>query len=385
MKIYKIPLALLVIFVMFSCALAGQNAINVSSAIQQMTLREKVGQLFIVRPDAIAPYLSSETVRDTNSGGVKKVSEKMKAFYEEYPAGGFALFRKNIESPKQITQFTEQLHALGNFLPLLCIDEEGGMVARIANHGAFDVESFPDMLEIANGKDVDAAYDLGLTIGAYLNKYGLDVDFAPVADVNTNPENPVIGKRALGDDPELAAKMVCAVLDGLNESGVVGCLKHFPGHGDTMTDTHFGYAETRKTWEEMLACEMITFEAGMENGARMIMTAHIAAPNVTGNDVPSSLSFMILSEKLRDELGYEGVIITDAMEMGAITDQYDSGEAAVLAIKAGADIVLMPFDYQEAFEAVVHAVETGEISEERINESVERVLKLKTDINASGE
>jgi beta-N-acetylhexosaminidase len=158
---------------------------------------------------------------------------------------------------------------------------------------------------------------------------------------------------------------------------VAGCIKHFPGHGDTKADTHYGYAQSMKTWDEMLSCEMITFKAGIQWGCQFIMTAHIAAPNVTGSDVPSTMSSVILQDKLRRELGYQNIIVTDAMEMGAIMKQYTNTEAAIGSIQAGADIVLVPKNFVEAFDAVVAAVNRGTISEERINQSVRRILKFR--------
>jgi beta-N-acetylhexosaminidase len=221
------------------------------------------------------------------------------------------------------------------------------------------------------------AYECGNTIGTYLHGYGFDIDFAPVADVNTNPENIVIGPRSFSDDPAIAAPMVTNYLQGLKDAGITGCIKHFPGHGDTKADTHTGYAQSLKTWDEMKNCEMVTFRAGIQWGCQLIMTAHIALPNITGSDIPSTLSPVILQDKLRDELGYQNIIITDAMEMGAITQHYSSSEAALRSIQAGVDIVLGPRYFIEAFDAVVAAVNNGTLSEERINQSVRRILKLR--------
>ena len=195
--------------------------------------------------------------------------------------------------------------------------------------------------------------------------------------MNTNPDNIIIGPRAFSDDPETAADFVVSYLNGLDSAGIVGTLKHFPGHGDVKADTHFGYAQTNKTWKDLLKCEMIPFKAGIKAGAQMIMTAHIAVPKVTGDDLPSTLSPVILQDKLRGELGFDGVIVTDAMDMGAITKQFSSTEATITAIQAGVDIILCPQDFVDAFDAVVKAVEKGEIKESRIDESVKRILKLK--------
>lgn len=350
---------------------------SIQKKIDKMTLEEKVGMLFIIRPDALDFSLTADDLANNSIQGSIAVTDTMKENYEKYPAGGFALFKKNIVDEKQLIEFTKQLHSLGNYYPLTCIDEEGGMVARIANHDAFDVKDFPNMEDIALTKDTNNAYDLGKTIGEYLEKYGLDVDFAPVSDVNTNPNNTVIGARAFGSDPELASLMVEQVVKGLHDSNTMSCIKHFPGHGDTNEDTHYGYAQTNKTWEEMNECEMIPFKKGIEAGTDMVMVAHITATQIE-NGVPATLSHTLLTDKLRNELGYDGVIITDSFAMGAVTQEYSSGEAAVKAIQAGVDIVLMPENYIEAFNAVKEAVLNSTISEERINESVFRILRLRS-------
>ena len=357
---------------------AGAEGDPVVRQMQSMTLREKVGQLFMIRPDALEGRFGPAELEDNSIIGTTRVSEEMKRTYANYPCGGFALFRKNIISPSQLMGFTEALHALNSCAPMLGIDEEGGRIARIANHPAnFNVTKFPSMGAIAQSRDESQAFAAGKTIGAYLSAYGLDIDFAPVADVNTNPKNPVIGDRAFGDDPAVAAGMVKQVIAGLHESGAASCVKHFPGHGNTATDTHTGYAETLKTWDEISACEMIPFRAGIEAGTDFVMTAHIAAPNVTGSDEPATMSHTLLTEKLRGELGFQGLIITDALSMGAIREKYSSSQACVQCILAGADILLMPYDYFEAFDGVVQAVENGVIPESRIDESVYRVLSFK--------
>ena len=356
---------------------------EVEAQLQQMTLREKVGQLFYVRPEAL-----DTTIHYGHTGGIdgatadltkiklQAVNATMLAVNEKYPVGGIILYAHNIEDEAQLAAFIPQIRAL-NGSPLLCIDEEGGRVARIGNNPNFNVEKFESMDAIGQTGDPANAYYCGNTIGTYLKKYGFDIDFAPVADVNTNPENIVIGKRAFSDDPAVAAPMVTNYLQGLKDAGITGCIKHFPGHGDTQADTHYGYAQSLKTWEEMMNCEMITFKAGIQWGTQLIMTAHIGTPNVTGTEIPATMSSIILQDKLRHELGYQNIIITDAMEMGAITKQYTNAEAAVGTLQAGADIVLGPQNFIEAFDAVVKAVEDGIITAERIDQSVRRILRLK--------
>ena len=356
---------------------------EVEAQLQKMTLREKVGQLFYVRPECLdttihfnQPSSVDGSTDDIRAIKLQAVNETMRGVNEKYPVGGVILYAHNIEDEAQLSAFISQIRAL-NGSPLLCIDEEGGHVARIANNGNFEVEKFESMGAIGATGDPQNAYYCGNVIGTYLSRYGFDIDFAPVADVNTNPENIVIGARAFSDDPQVAAPMVTNYLQGLKDAGIVGCIKHFPGHGDTKADSHYGYAQSLKTWDEMLNCELITFKTGIQWSTQLIMTAHIGTPNITGSEVPATMSSIILQDKLRGELGYQNIIVTDAMEMGAITQQYSNAEAAVGTLQAGADIVLGPQNFVEAFDAVVKAVEDGTLTEERINQSVRRILKLK--------
>ena len=355
------------------------DAAAIQAQLDSMTLREKVGQLFCVRPEAFDVALEWDTYSKLASYQVQEVNEQMEKVNQVYPVGGIILFAHNIKDEEQLSTFQSKLKAF-NGEPLLYVDEEGGSVARIGNNSNFQVQRFESMGAIGATGDPQNAFNCGNVIGQYLKHYGFDVDLAPVADVNTNPKNPVIGKRAFSSDPQLAAQMVVSYMKGLEEAGIASCLKHFPGHGDTNADTHYGYAQTLKNWEEIDACEMVTFKAGIKAGAPMIMTAHIAVPAVTGSEIPSTLSPVILTEKLRGELGFNGIIITDGMAMGAITREYDSATAAVLALQAGADIILGPKVFTEAFDGVLKAVEEGALTEERIDESVRRVLTLKASL-----
>ena len=344
--------------------------------ISKMTLREKVGQMFFIRPESMDTTIHWSEHTELKEIKLQKVNETMLAVNKDYPVGGVILYAHNIEDELQLASFVKEIKQL-NGSPLLAIDEEGGRVARIANNENFDVPKYESMAAIAESDDPNEAYKASFEIGSYIKKYGFDIDFAPVADVNTNPENIVIGPRAFSDDPETAAEFVVSYLNGLDAAKVIGTLKHFPGHGDVKNDTHYGYSATNKTWDEMLKCEMIPFKAGIEAGAQMIMTAHISAPKVAGEDIPATLSSVILQDKLRGELGFKGVIVADAMEMGAIVTQYTNEDAAIKAINAGIDVVLCPKDFIGVFDAVVKAVEKGEIKETRIDESVKRILALK--------
>ncbi len=337
----------------------------------KMSLREKVGQLFIVRPEALAENSNAETAPATD-----RVDDAVISRIEEYPVGGIALFSRNITSAEQLPMFITDLQSSSKYPLFIAVDEEGGRVARIANSGYFDVASYKSMEDIGKAGDASKAEEVGRQIGLYLKELGFNLDFAPVADTNTNPQNIVIGDRSYGSDPALVARMVSAQLDGMHDSGIMGTLKHFPGHGDTKDDTHSGYVSIEKTWDELKECELVPFITALPK-ADMVMVSHITAVNVTSDKLPTSMSETMITGKLRNELGYDGVIITDAMAMGAVADNYTSAEAAVTAVKAGVDIVLMPQNLDEAFNGVMNAVTDGEISMARLDESVMRILKLK--------
>lgn len=337
----------------------------------KMSLREKVGQLFIVRPEALAENSNAETAPATD-----RVDDAVINRIEEYPVGGIALFSRNITSAEQLPMFISDLQSSSKYPLFIAVDEEGGRVARIANSDFFNVASYKSMEDIGKSGDASKAEEVGRQIGLYLKELGFNLDFAPVADTNTNPQNIVIGDRSYGSDPALVACMVSAQLDGMHDSGIMGTLKHFPGHGDTKDDTHSGYVSIEKTWDELKECELVPFITALPK-ADMVMVSHITAVNVTSDKLPTSMSETMITGKLRNELGYDGVIITDAMAMGAVADNYTSAEAAVTAVKAGVDIVLMPQNLDEAFNGVMNAVTDGEISMERLDESVMRILKLK--------
>lgn len=337
--------------------------------LSEMTLNEKIGQIFIVAPEHLRenknlPY--SATVWDDN----------LSAALKKYPAGGIIRFAGNISTPEQVLEYNEKMQAASKIPLFTAIDEEGGRVARIGGNSAFDVTRYPGMESIGNTGETKNAYEVGKTIGAYLKKYGFNLDFAPVADINTNPENRVIGNRAFGSTPELVSDMVGAAIDGFHDSDMITCIKHFPGHGDTKGDTHTGYVSVSKTWDELKKCELIPFEKNSDK-TDLIMLAHITMPNITQDGLPASLSKEIVTGKLRNELGFDGVITTDSLGMGAITQHYTSSESAVNAFSAGVDIILMPANYFEAYRGIQNAVNNGTITEERLNESVMRILSLK--------
>lgn len=296
----------------------------------------------------------------------------MRQTLQDYPVGGIIQFGKNIVSPDQITAFNEALQSASDIPLFLCVDEEGGLVARLANHKAFDLPTYKNAASIQTEDD---AHEMGATIGAYLAEYGFTLDFAPVADVNTNPDNPIIGTRAFSSDPQTAATLASAMASGLREAGICAVFKHFPGHGDTAEDSHSGIAVSYKTAAEMRECEWIPFVTA--GSTDCVMVGHIATPAITGDLTPATLSHTIVTEILKEELGFSGLVVTDSLAMGAITESYTAGEAALAALEAGCDLLLMPNGLTEAFDAIVSAVENGSYSEDALNATVLRILRFK--------
>lgn len=335
-----------------------------------MSLEDKIAQMFVVTPDALTGY-----------SGVTAAGDTTKEWYGKRPVGGIVYMPENLKDREQTTEMLENMNAIAmerTGLPaFLCIDEEGGSVARIAGNSAYGVTDVGTMSAIGKTGDSQNAYNAGNVIGTYLSELGFNIDFAPVADVLTNGENSAIGDRAFGADPQMVAEMVTSELKGLSDAGVYGTVKHFPGHGAVSGDSHENIVRTERTLEELMTTELVPFQNAIDANVCLVMAGHIAVPAVTGDDTPASLSKMMLTDILRTQLGYNGIVITDVMNMAAITKNYSADEAAVMAVQAGADLILMPEDYEKAYNGLLDAVKNGTITEERINESLLRIVKLK--------
>ena len=336
----------------------------VDAIISEMTLEEKVAGLFVVTPEGITGVDTAVQAGD----GTKKALEK-------YPVGGLVYFKKNIQSEEQIKKMVENSVSYCKYPLFVAVDEEGGIVSRLAE--GLKLDNVGPMAEIGSTGDPTKAYEAMKTVGTYMKNYGFNLNFAPVADVLTNDDNSSIGDRSFGTDPTAVAGMVASAMNGLEEVGVTACVKHFPGLGDAAEDTHNGLAIIDKSLDELKQTELIPFMTAIENGANMIMVGHMSLPQLIGDNTPATMSKEVISELLRSELGFNGVVITDAMNMGAITEYYSADEAAIRAFKAGADMVLMPEDFELAYEGVIEAVKDGTISEERINNSLKRVFRIK--------
>lgn len=331
--------------------------------LQEMSLREKVGQLFIITPEVLDP--NAQTV----------FSDSTRQLLQKYPVGGFILFSDNIESPEQITAFLTDLQTASKIPPFLSVDEEGGLVARLANAPRFDLPQYESAWAVGVDADPATALKMGNTIGAYLRESGFNMDFAPVADVNTNPDNPVIGARAFSSDTATAAMLARAMADGLTQQDIIPVFKHFPGHGDTDQDSHDDLAVTYKSEAELSTCEWLPFQKASD--ADCIMVGHIAVPSIDEDFLPATMSRTLVTDILKEKLGFEGLVITDSLSMGAIANRYNSGEAALGALQAGCHILLMPEDFTQAFDTVVSAVESGEFSQKQLDETVHKILEFK--------
>jgi beta-N-acetylhexosaminidase len=350
----------------------------VETTLASMTLEEKVGQLFMT-------HVYGDTADTQNPAYVKANRELYgvdngEQLIDEYQVGGIIYFAwtDSVKNPQQIATLSNGIQdaALAQRVPvpsLVGIDQEGGIVARI---GA-PMTQLPGNMALGAGRSTRDARDAAAINGDELAAMGINWNFAPVADVNVNPANPVIGVRSFGENPRMAADMVAAQTRGYLASGVAGAAKHFPGHGDTATDSHTGLPvvdHTREEWEQL---DRPPFEAAIAAGVPAIMTAHISVPALDPSGDPATLSEPIMTGILREELGYDGVVITDALDMAGASATYGNDRVPVLALKAGVDMLLMPPEFEVAHAAVLEAVETGELTEERIDTSVRRILTLK--------
>ncbi|MFG6197293.1 beta-N-acetylhexosaminidase [Nonomuraea sp. JJY05] len=345
---------------------ARQGAVE--RALARMSVEEKVGQLFM-------PVLYG-TAADTVSGEnqARYGAQTPAKVIAKYHLGGVILFPHNIKGVGQVVGLTNGLQRASKDVPLLIgTDQENGLVARMSAL----MTDFPGAAEIGATKNPDRARAVARATGEELRALGVNLDFAPVADVNVNPKNPVIGRRAYGNDPARVAKMVAAAVKGFDEAKVAATAKHFPGHGDTDVDSHTGLPvikHTKAQWEKI---DAPPFRAAIEAGVDAVMSAHLVFPKLDPSGDPATLSKPILTGLLRQKLGFKGVISTDALNMEGVRKKYNDGEIAVRAVLAGADLLLMPNDLPKAYQAVVAAVRSGRISKERLDQSVTRLLTLK--------
>ncbi|MFD2211608.1 beta-N-acetylhexosaminidase [Virgibacillus halophilus] len=330
-------------------------------AIHHMTLNEKIGQMIIAGIPGT------------------KVDEQTRSLIHDYKVGGFIFYSDNLETPKQSIQLVNRLKQENkdNPYPLfMSVDQEGGAVSRLPG-----LSRLPDNQTIGKRDDPAYSYTIGRKLGRQTRAFGMNLDFAPVMDINSNPNNPVIGDRSFGDDQDVVSKLGIRTMKGIKAEQVIPVIKHFPGHGDTSVDSHEQLPKVDKNLRELSELELIPFQQAIAQGADAVLVAHILLPNI-GATLPSSMSRTVITDILRKKLGYNGVVITDDMTMKAVTNHYDIGDAAVKSVQAGSDIVLIAHGHDNvtsAIKQVKTAIQRGDISEEQIEKSVERIIQLKLD------
>lgn len=346
----------------------------VDNVVNCMTLNEQVGQLFIV--DLKSMDTSAKSIKG------KSLTKKQKKSLRLYPVGGIILYSSDVKNREQLTRLLSNLQEESELELFICVDEEGGAVSRVSHNKRMKTTAFPSMYTVGQSGDINRAYEVGSTLGRDLKKLGINVDFAPVADVaaltgDMQFVSEEIGERSYGSDAALVSRMIEKQVQGMTEEGLCATLKHFPGQGSADSDTHISAANVSKTITELRECDFLPFRAGIKEGAQFVMLSHEGVNVVTGDSTPACMSSLIVQDILREELQFSGIVITDAMNMVSITGQYTAKEAAVNCLNAGVDMILMPEDLEEAYNGILDAVSEGTLSRERIKEAAKRIIKCK--------
>lgn len=339
---------------------------KIQEILGAMTLEEKAGQVFI-----------AAFRRDEQNRPMHVLDNHARQQIEQYHLGGVILFGENIDSISQTQKLIEDMQAAAKIPLFIAVDEEGGRVSRLNSSTKMPATKLPGNKVLGETNDPQLAYEVGVLLGQELSSLGFNMNLAPVADVNTNPRNRVIGDRSFGSDAEKVGEMAGAMVKGMQAQNMSAVLKHFPGHGDTILDTHEETVVLNHDMERLEQLEFLPFIKGIQAGADGVMTAHIQMPGIVEEGVPATFSQEILTGILRNRLHHEQLIITDALEMGAISRHWTAEQAVVRAFNAGADILLMPVSLQEAYQGLLKAVQNGQISEKRLDASVTRILRIK--------
>lgn len=341
---------------------------NDNTIIKSMTLSDMVYQMMFVTPESITKVSRATIAGETTKNALR-----------EFPVGGVVYFSHNIVDPNHTRQMISNTMSYSKIPLFIAVDEEGGRVSRIASNPNMGINNHPPMMKIGDSGNTDNAFDVGVNLGKQLSKLGFNVNFAPVADVLVNPTNTEIGDRSFGSDAYIVADMVKNVIKGMQQNGVSSAIKHFPGHGSTYNDSHKGYSQSDRTIEQLRQTEFIPFKAGINEGVHFVMVSHMTLTNATTEKLPSSVSKEVITDMLINELGFKGIIITDSFSMGAIINEMDPGDAAVKAINAGADMILMPYDVKKCHDSIIDAVNNGIITRHQIENSVQKILKIKVE------
>jgi len=350
------------------------RASKVDRVLKKMTLAQKAAQVFVVEPEAITGVDAATIAGDMTREAL-----------EHYPVGGFCYFAQNLESPEQTKELIANAQAYAKDacgLPLFaCVDEEGGFVSRVANNDAFGVDNIGDMADIGATGDVKAARKAAEYVGGYLSELGFNVDFAPVADIATSQDG-TMADRSFGKTPDEVAPMVAAMVKGFAQAGVLCSAKHFPGIGAAEGDSHNESIYSNDSIDDMLDWSLVPFKEAIKAGVPMIMVGHLLCQGLEEGDteLPASLNPKVIEEILRKRLSYDGLVVTDSLQMEAASAVCTPDQQAVMALEAGADLVLMPVDFEQAYQGLLDAVEDGTITEERLDESVRRIVAAKLDM-----
>jgi beta-N-acetylhexosaminidase len=347
------------------------NQEKISALLKEMTLEEKVGQLLM--PD----------FRKWDGKNVTVMNEGIASMIRDYHLGGVILFRENFTNRSQTRNMIENFQSESNIPLMIGVDQEGGLITRIPF-----APRMPGNMALGAAGNEELARQVGVAIGSELRSLGIQLNFGPVLDINNNADNPVIGVRSFGDNKKEVAAMGIAYMQGLNDAGVAAVGKHFPGHGDVDLDSHYVLPSSKKTLSQLHNLELYPFQSLVNEGIQGIMTAHITFSQIDSEQtlsqkdglpigIPATLSETLLTDLLREEMRFEGVLFSDAMDMKAITDHFGPVESAIRSIEAGIDVILMPVNVGLVYNGILEAVESGRITEERIQQSVERILRLK--------
>ena len=366
-------LGFLLLFLLIGCSINKKEPVNnetyhskdmaiedkVEKIMDDMTIEEKIGQM-------IFAFYNKDVVDD-----------ELKDIITNTKIGGFVLFAKNFSTYEKTLSFIKEVKEYNSIPLFISIDQEGGKIQRLNELRDVSVSDIPYMYDLGSMNDKELSYNVGKVIAEELRVFGINMDFAPVLDIYSNSLNTVIGKRAFGSDYKTVTDNALSLAKGLEDNGIIPVYKHFPGHGDTIIDSHEDLPIITKSREELLNFELIPFKRAIESGANIIMVGHLAVPSITKDNTPASLSKKLISDFLKDELGYRGLVITDALNMKALTNYYSDDELCPIAVKAGVDLLLMPPSPKVCLTSVINEIQKGNISIDRINESVRKILKLK--------
>jgi Beta-glucosidase-related glycosidases len=378
-RIISMLISCILVVFLVACGLNKDQKISsykddIQVKLNKMSLEEKIDQMIMLSID--------EVIKDGNKVKFTEMNEATQNFISKHQLAGIILFKFNMVDKTQTEKLTKDIQSLSKENKFfIATDQEGGKVDKIPTEN-----KTKSAREIGNTKDSNNAYKAAEIIGSDLKSLGLNLDFAPVMDVDTNPNNPVIGDRAFSNDPKIVGEFGVKFIEGLHSQGILATAKHFPGHGDTTGDSHKELVKVNQPLQRIENVELYPFRKAIENNVDMIMVGHIVVPALDDNKTPASLSKKMMTSLLKEKMGFKGVVITDAFDMKAITQNYDIKSAVMKAINAGADIILMPVslvpgqndkEYEELVGYIKEKVQLGEIPEDRINDAITRILNAK--------